>query len=86
MRPLEDGSRPNREVQLTLVAAVISALPRGDPVLTRASRAGNAVGPEAGFEIDPRGFLIGEHCEELEGRNCALAHGLIVDNSREGVK
>ena len=30
--------------------------------------------------------MVGEHCEKLEGRYCALAHEPIVDNSLEGVK
>jgi hypothetical protein len=30
--------------------------------------------------------LVGEHREKLDGRNCALAHGLIVDDSLKGVK
>lgn len=86
MRPLEDGSCPHREVELALIAAVVSALASRDPLPAGACRAGCAVWPEAGFEVYPSSLLIGEHCEELEGRNCALAHVPIVHNSLEGVK
>ena len=86
MRPLKDGCCPNGEVQLASIAAVEAALASRDAILTGASRAGNSIRPKAGFKVKPCCLLVGEHLEELEGADCALAHELIVDNSREGVK
>ena len=86
MRPLENGCCPNGEVQLASIAAVESTLASRDAILAGASRAGNPVRPKTGFKINPCCLLVGEHCEKLKGRYCALAHDLIVDNSLEGVK
>lgn len=86
MRPLENGCCPYREVQFASIAAVEAALACRDAILTRASRAGNPIRPEAGLKVKPCCLLVGEHCEKLKGRNCALAHELIVDNSLEVVK
>jgi hypothetical protein len=86
MRPLENGCRPHCEIQLALVAAVKPTLAGGDAILTGTRRAGDPIRPKAGFKVNPRCLLVGEHCEKLEGRNCALAHESIVDNSLEGVK
>jgi hypothetical protein len=86
MRPLKNGCRPNREIQLAFVAAVEPTLACRNAILTGASWAGDPLRPKAVLKVNPRCPLVGEHCEKLEGRNCALAHGLIVDNSLEGVK
>jgi len=86
MRPLEDSSRAHSEVQLALIAAVETALASGNAFLSCTGRASCSIRPKAGLKVNPRRLLVGEHCEKLEGRNCALAHGLIVDNSLEGVK
>ena len=86
MRPLEYRARPYSEVQLARIAAIESALASRDPFLTLTSRADNAVRPEPRFEVNPCCFGIGEHLEELEGADRALAHERIVLNSLEGVK
>ena len=86
MRPLKDGCRPHREIQFALVAAVEPTLASRNAILTGARWAGNPIGPKTGLKVNPCCLLVGEHCEKLKGRNCALAHELIVDNSLEGVK
>lgn len=86
MRPLENGCRSHREIQLALVATVEAALAGGDALTTGASWANDPIRPKAGLKVNPCCLLVGEHCEKLKGRNCALAHELIVDNSLEGVK
>ena len=69
-----------------MIAAVETALAGGNALTAGASWAGNPIRPKAGLKVNPRCLLVGEHCEKLEGRNCALAHELIVDNSLKGVK
>jgi len=86
MRTLEDGSCPHSEVQFALVAAIEAILAGRNAILAAASGAGYAVGPKPLFEVKPRSFCVGDHCEELEGADSALAHVSIVVNSREGVK
>jgi hypothetical protein len=86
MRPLENRCCADSEIHFALIAAVEATLASGDALTTGASRAGCPIRPKAGLKVNPRCLLVGEHCEKLEGRNCALAHGLIVDNSLKGVK
>ena len=86
MRPLENRCRADGEVQLALIAAVEAVFAGSDTFVPCTSRAGSSIRPKAGLKVNPRCLLVGEHCEKLEGRNCALAHELIVDNSLEGVK
>jgi hypothetical protein len=86
MGPLENRCCADGEIQLALIAAVEATLASRDAILTGASWAGNPIRPKAGLKVNPRCLLVGEHCEKLEGRNCALAHEPIVDNSLEGVK
>lgn len=86
MRPLEDGCRPHCEVQFALIAAVVAALASGDALTAGACWARCTFGPEARFKIESCGLLVGEHLEELQRADCALAHELIVDNSLKGVK
>lgn len=86
MRPLENRCCPHREVQFASIAAIEATLASRDAILTRASWAGNPIRPEAGLKVKPCCLLVGEHCEKLKGADCALAHGLIVDNYLEGVK
>lgn len=86
MRPLKDGCCPHREIQLASIAAVEATLASCNAILTRARWAGDSIGPKAGLKVKPCCLLVGEHCEKLKGADCALAHGLIVDNSLEGVK
>jgi hypothetical protein len=69
-----------------LIAAIEAALAGCDALTAGASRARCTLWPKAGFKVNPRCLLVGEHCEKLESRNCALAHEQIVDNSLEGVK
>ncbi len=86
MRPLEDRSRADREVQLAGIAAVESALAGGDPLADFAGRADDAIHPETGLKVKTGGFLVGEHLEQLEGTDCAFAHVHIVLYSPKGVK
>ena len=86
MRPLENDCRPHREIQLALIAAVVPSLASGDALTTGASRARCTLRPKPRLKIDPRRLLVVEHSEKLEGRNCTLAHGTIVDNSLEGLQ
>lgn len=75
MRPLEDRCRANGEVQLALIAAVVAAFANCDALACDARGADGAVGPKPRFQIHPCCFLIGEHLEELQRADCALAHG-----------
>ena len=75
MRPLEDRSGTDSEVQLALIAAVVAALAGRDALAGDTGRASGPIWPEACFQIDPCGFLIGEHLEQLQRADCALAHG-----------
>jgi len=86
MGTLEDCSCSHSEVQLALVAAIEAILAGGNAILAAASRTGNTVRPKSLFEVKPRSLCVGDHCEELEGADSALAHVSIVVNSREGVK
>ena len=86
MRPLEDGASADREVQLAGIATIESTLPSGDSLLALAGRAGNAILPEPGFEIQPGGFRVGVHLKQLKRAYCAFAHGLNILYSRTLVK
>jgi hypothetical protein len=66
MGPLEDGSCPNREIFLTVVAAVKAIFTGSDVGNGPADGTGNAIFPAATFEILPGGFLVREHFEKLE--------------------
>src|SRR4051794_4712913 len=77
VRPLEDRASANREIRLALVAAVVSALARGDTVADAAGGAARALRPEPTFQVDATRLLIGEHFEKLVDRNGGLAHGPI---------
>jgi hypothetical protein len=83
VRPLEDGSRPHREVALTGVTAVEAALARGDPLGLVAGRADGAVRPPLTLHVDPRGFRVGEHLEKLERGDRGLAHCPCIFCSRK---
>ena len=89
VRPLEDGSGADREVELAWVTAVIAALARRDPIKRSARRADRAVRPEPRFQAEPGALLIGEHLEKLEGADGGLAHrltlGLCADYSAGGL-
>lgn len=86
MRPLENRPCTDCEIQLASIAAIEATLASRDAILTGASRAGDPIRPKAGLKVKPCCLLVGEHCEKLEGRYCALAHELIVDDSLKGVK
>jgi hypothetical protein len=86
VRPLEYGSGADCEVLLASIAAVESALAYCDPISLRAHYARRAIRPESRFEVNPRSLLVGEHREQLESADCALAHEQIVLKSLEGVK
>ena len=75
VRPLENGSGADSEIQLAFVAAVEPVLASGETILTSAGRAGRPLGPETRFEVHSRRLCVGEHGEKLEGTDCALAHG-----------
>lgn len=91
MRPLEDGSSPNRESErsrsdLTGVAAVESGLAHRDPFAALALRADNAIRPQAAFQIEPGGLRIREPLEQLKRADSRFAHAPILANSTEAVK
>lgn len=86
MRPLKNRCCPNREIQFASIATVEAALASRDATLTRAGWAGDSIWPEARLKVKPCCLLVRKHCEQLNGRDCALAHELIVDNYLEGVK
>ena len=67
VRPLEDSSGSHGEVQLANIAAVIAVLTDGDALHALALRAGDAVWPEAAFEVHASRGFIGVHLEEFEG-------------------
>ena len=69
MRPLENRAGANGEIFLALVAQVETflALARRNALGQTATRAARTLRPQAGFEVHPRGFLIREHLEKLEG-------------------
>ena len=72
---LEDRPCTDREIEGTGIAAVeanLGLFPDALPALTL--RAERAIGPEAGFQIEPRRLRRGEHLEKLEGADCAFTH------------
>lgn len=85
MRPLEDGSGANGEVQLAFIATIEAVLAGCDAILAAASGASDAVGPEPSFKVNPRCFRVWDHCKELESAYCALAHESIVVDSLKGI-
>ena len=86
VRPLENGSRADGEIEVTGVAAVEAALACGDALQAFARRANDAVLPEPGFEVEPCGLGIREHLEKLKRGYCAFAHALKILDSRTFVK
>src|SRR5208282_4165027 len=74
VRPLENGSRSDREIEVTSVAAVEAALAGCDALQALARRANRTVLPEPRFEVEPCGLSIREHLEKLKRGYCAFAH------------
>jgi hypothetical protein len=70
----EDRSGAHRKVFLALIAAVEAASPRCNAVAHAANRAPRSIWPQPPFKIRPRGLLVREHLEKLEGRNGRLGH------------
>jgi len=78
---LEYRPGAHRKVFLALDALIktVFTLPGRDPLAQAAHWATRTVGPQSGFDIDPRGLLIREPLEQLERRNSALGHGLSLN-------
>ncbi len=82
LRPLENGTRPNREVKVTGVAVVeADALYPADSVAL-AVGADRAFRPQPIFKVQPCRFVVREQLEEFEGADCALAHGSMIPEYR----
>ena len=79
VRPLENRPGADGEILRALVAAVITASANGDPVAQSADRAAAPFGPEPGFKVSPRRFLIGKHGEQLGSADgdFVVVHGLL---------
>src|SRR5207253_9474044 len=86
MGTLENGSRSDGEINLTGIAAVVTALAGSDSFAGLASWTDSTIGPKPRFQIEPCGLRIGEHLEQLERADCAFAHALNVLDSRTFVK
>lgn len=86
VRALKDRASPNREIQFTGITAIVTAFPRRDAFTDLASRTNNTVRPQARFEINPSGFLIGNCLEQLKNAYCAFAHVLNIPKRSKGVK
>ena len=71
---LEYRPSAHRKVFLALVAAVVAASPRRDPLAKATDRALGAFRPQTPLQIDPRRVLIREHGEQRKGGNCGLRH------------
>jgi hypothetical protein len=68
------------EVFLALIAAVKTASTFRYPLAQAADRATRAVRPQPTFKVGSGRLLVREHLEKLEGRDCALAHGLVLNS------
>ena len=86
MGPLKDCACTNRKVQITSIAAVVSAAALRDPLPAFAGKALRAIGPESEFKILPRRLHIRENVKQFKGAYCTFAHGSIVLNSLKFVK
>ena len=76
MRSLEDCSGSDSEVEVSAgVATIEPSFARGNALAGFAFRADWTVGPNAAFEVLPRGFRIGEHLKQFEGADRRAAHG-----------
>jgi hypothetical protein len=71
---LENRAGADRKVFLALIAAVVAASPRRDPLAHAANRAARAIGPQPPLKVRPRRLLVREHLEKLERRNRAFRH------------
>jgi len=72
----EDGACADGEILLAGVAAVESTLAGRDALHALAGRADGPLGPQAGFQIQPRRLLVWELLEELEGADgYVVVHG-----------
>lgn len=74
VRPLEDRSRSHGEIQHTGVTAIEAVLSDSDSLTAFTGRTKNAVRPQSGFQIEPRGFLVWDQFKQLKGRYGAFAH------------
>jgi hypothetical protein len=86
MGPFKYGSRSDGEIQLAGIAAIEATLAGSDALIAQAHCALWSFWPQARFKVNTSSLLIGEHLEELEGADCALAHVRIVDYSLGVVK
>ena len=76
VRPLENGFGANRESFKARVAAVVSALPRFDPLGLLAMRTNSSFRPAVRFDILTGGFFIWEHLGKFENADCGTAHSV----------
>jgi hypothetical protein len=84
---LKDGSRTNREILKASIATVVFAFPRSNPLYLFAEGANRAIGPALFFHVQPCGFRIREHFEELESANRCVFHirPLCLISTYEGI-
>ena len=83
VRTPEDGVRAYREIPFAQVAAVETILAGGNALAAVALGTNRAVRPQAGFEVFPSGFYVGDKVEKFFGTDCqAVVHGLnsLVDS------
>jgi len=76
MGPLEDRFCPNRESFKASVTAVVSALPRFDPLGLLAMRTDGPFRPAVRFDILTGGFFIWEHLGKCKNADCGTAHSV----------
>lgn len=86
VRPLEDRASSHREIQHTGVTAVETVLTGGNELTAFTSRTSNAVRPQSGFQIEPRGFLVWDQFKQLKRAYCAFAHKPNLLKICQGVK
>lgn len=74
VRPLENRSCANREIQLAPITAIKSVFTLGQPLARCTSRADRAVRPQPRFQVGSRRGFIGKHLEKLKGADRRFAH------------
>lgn len=86
VRPLKDRASPNREIQFTGVTAIVAVLTGGDSLAAFTGWTNNAVRPQSGFQIEPRGFLVWDQFKQLKRAYGAFAHKPNLLKICQGVK
>ena len=80
---LHNRAGADGEILLALITAVEAALAGRDPLAEAAYRTTRAVRPQAALKPHPRRLRVGNQFEKLEGRNRALAHGVVPSTGRD---